>query len=307
MPKIVYIGSFKNLWDEEGIARSFEKIGVDVVRISEDTFNEKEAWFKIELEKPDLVLFAKFKVLGNRDSFIRRLKEKRIKTASWTFDLYFGMRRGYKITRDPMFKTDYVFSPDGGNDKEFKEAGVKHHLLRQGIFDEYCYAGEKDQEHDIIFVGCENRDWLPRIGLCKFLGDNFNFNWFGRFNTLEVRGDKLNNLYASAKIVIGDSVYSPYYWSNRLYETLGRGGFMFFPDIEGIRDEYKPYEHFIPYSLGNLKGLKEKIDYYLKRPKERERIGMAALEHTKENHTLINRCKQFCEITDLQHSVSGKL
>ena len=72
---------------------------------------------------------------------------------------------------------------------------------------------------------------------------------------------------------------------------------MMFPDIEGIRDEYEPYKHFIPYVWNNLEGLKEKINYYLERPKERKAIGMAAMKHTKENHTLINRCKQFCEYT----------
>ena len=112
----------------------------------------------------------------------------------------------------------------------------------------------------------------------------------------EVRGDALNALYASVGVVVGDSLPSPLYWSNRLYETLGRGGFLIFTEIEGLNEEYEPYKHFIPFKFYGFQSLGEKIEHFLKHPEEREKISNAAMEHTKKHHTLLNRCQQFLDI-----------
>jgi len=92
-------------------------------------------------------------------------------------------------------------------------------------------------------------------------------------------------------VVVGDSVYSPRYWSNRLYETIGRGGFLIFPKIPGIDGEFTPYKHFVPYDYFDFDGLKEKIDYYISHDKEREEIKMAGFEHCKNKHTYRHRCE----------------
>ena len=292
--KIAFVGSFQNLWDEEGIARSFEKIGEEVIRFPEESFDARQALVAIAEEKPDLVLMAKLKV-DHREFFIKEIKRMKIPTASWTFDLYFGHRRESKIDEDVIFKTDFVFGPDGGNVQRFRDKGINYHLLRQGIYDEYCYKGKWDKRFtsDVAYVG--GIQYGHREVLCQYL-KKFNFERYGRLATLHVRGSDLNDLYASASIIIGDSMASPRYWSNRLYETLGRGGFLIFTDIEGLNEEYEPYKHFIPFKFYGFQSLGEKIDYFLKHPEEREKISNAALEHTKEHHTLINRCRQFLEI-----------
>jgi len=295
---IAYIGSFHNLWDEEGIARSFEKLGYRIFRFSEKAFDTDNFLHQVDIIKPDFVVFAKLKI-PTANIVVRELKRRKIKTVCWVWDLYFGLNREFFVGRLPMFKADYVFSPDGGNDEKFKERGVNHYLLRQAIYDEYCYKGKfrKEYNYDVVFVGCENMQWHYRTELCNFLKKNYkSFKWFGRNNTLEIRGHELNDLYASAKIVIGDSVYSPYYWSNRLYETLGRGGFMIFLEIEGLDREYIPYKHYIPYKMEDFKGLKEKIDYYLKNKKGRKKISNEALKYTQKHHTLIQRCQELIKI-----------
>lgn len=292
--KIAFIGEFTKLWNEAGIANSFEKIGVEVLRFQEERFEAREALRTIALEKPDLVLMAKLRV-DNREFFIKEIKKMGIKTASWTFDLYFGHRREAKIDEDIIFKTDFVFGPDGGNVERFREKGINYHLLRQGIYDEFCYRGKyrKEYECDVVYVG--GAQYGHREVMCKML-KSYNFKRFGKLETNHIRGDDLNDLYASAKIVIGDSFASPNYWSNRLYETLGRGGFLLFTQIEGLDKEYEPYKHYIPFKFYGFQGLREKIEYFLKHHDEREKISSAAMEYTKESHTLIQRCKQFLEI-----------
>jgi spore maturation protein CgeB len=294
VPKIAYIGAFGNLWDEEGNARSFEKLGCKVLRLEEEEINVSRVVRDIKDFDPDFVLIAKLKLPAMRDFLHKRLKDTGIPVITWTFDLFWGLDREDWIGKDPMFKSDLVLSPDGGNDKRFKEAGVNHVCLRQAIFDNFCFKGTKrdDYEYDVIFVGCENKQWFYRSELCEFLNSQYpKFRWFGRRNTLEIRGKELNDLYASAKVVVGDSVFSPYYWSNRIYETLGRGGFLIHPEIPGLNEEYEPYKHYIPYKMGDWRGLKEKIDYFIRKPLERKKIADEALQYTKINHTLTNRCQ----------------
>jgi len=296
--KIAFVGDFKKIWNEEGIARSFEKIGVEVHRFQESVDINVIDWIeRIEEIRPDVVLMAKLKIGGGRDGFIEQLKKRKIKTASWTFDLYFGHRREQLIGKDPIFRCDYIFGPDGGNIQRFRSRGINYHLLRQGIFDGFCYKGEWNEryDYDVVFVGHYNGTWSQRGNFYDKIKKRYKFRWFGRWDTDEIRGDKLNELYATAKIVIGDSWPSKSYWSNRLYETLGRGGFLMFQAIQDLDTEYTPYKHYIPYPIYDFDALAEKIDYFLNKPEEREKISNEALEYTKEHHTLIQRCESFMQ------------
>lgn len=243
----------------------------------------------------DLVLFAKFKVgdYGIKQKFLEFLKERKVKSAMWTWDLYFGLQRSSLLRSDPVFKCDFVFTPDGGNQAEFEKLGINHKLLRQGIYEDYCVRGTPEEKYtnDIVFVGCVNPQWRFREDVCASL-KKYDFRRYGGDDTYEVRGGRLNALYSSVKIVVGDSVYSPHYWSNRIYETLGRGGFLIHPMIEGLEKEYEPYKHFIPFKYGDIESLHEKIDYYLAHPEERKKIANAAFEHTKQKHTVKHRCEE---------------
>ena len=292
--KIAFIGEFTKLWNEEGIARSFEKLGIEIIRFPEEGFDARTALKIIADEKPDMVLTAKLRI-DHREFFVKEIKKMRIPTVSWTFDLYFGHRRESKIDEDIIFRTDYIFGPDGGNIQRFRDKGINYHLLRQGIYNEYCYRGKwtKEFSSDVAYVG--GIQYGHREVMCAYL-KKFNVKRYGRLVTTHVRGDALNALYASVGVVVGDSLPSPLYWSNRLYETLGRGGFLIFTDIEGLNEEYEPYKHFIPFKFYGFQSLGEKIEHFLKHPEEREKISNAAMEHTKKHHTLLNRCQQFLDI-----------
>ena len=121
------------------------------------------------------------------------------------------------------------------------------------------------------------------------------FRWFGSETPYHIRGGNLSEVIRSTKIILGDSVYSPRYWSNRIYETLGRGGFIIHPNIEGLEEEFTYYKHFIPYDYGDFEGLFDKIDYYLTHDNEREYIAQQGREHVMEHHTLLHRCKSLLQ------------
>src|SRR5690606_16107597 len=134
--RIVYIGNFTKLWDEEYIARSFEQLGHEVYRYRESTRFTQLIEEVLEI-KPDFVIYAKFRV-GNPDMVMGAFKKAGIKTVCWVFDLYWGYTRQYRITTDYMFKADIVFSTDGGHEEHWKRVGINHKLLRQGIYAPEC-------------------------------------------------------------------------------------------------------------------------------------------------------------------------
>lgn len=283
--KIVYIGEFTKIHNEEGNARALERLGVSVIRLQEGDLKTID-----QIPDCDYLFFAKLKVEPFfRMEIVKWAKEKGIKTVCWNWDLYFGLPRERELPNDAIFRADYVFSPDGGSD--FSKYGVNHKLVRQGIAKEEAHRGKKIEAPEIIFVGARNHLYPYRTKLLAYLNQEYKdkFKLIGELK--EVRGEDLNDLYESAKIVIGDSVYSDKYWSNRIYNTIGRGGFIIHPMIEDLEKDYTPYKHFIPYNIGDFEGLKQKIDYYLTHDKERDKIRLTGFKHTLKNHLIDNRIK----------------
>lgn len=83
--------------------------------------------------------------------------------------------------------------------------------------------------------------------------------------------------------------------SDRVYETLGRGGFLIHPWIDGMELEFQDCEHLVYYEYGDFAGLKAKIDYYLEAHEERECIRSAGHEYVKRHCTYMHRMAAILE------------
>ena len=293
--KIYYIGAFKRLWDEECIAQSFEDCGCEVIRQEQRGYTNAQFIKEIKKHNPDIVLFAKLLIIGDGWELLKSIKELGIPTVSWTFDLYCNYHREVTIPNLPFFYADYVFTTDGGNQKKFEKYGINHTCVRQGIYEPHAFIGNPKPEYrfDVAFVGTSNPNYPFRTELTNFLSDNYDFKWVGKEDPNTFRGTDLNDFYATVKIVVGDSVPSPEYWSNRLYETLGRGGFIIFPEIEGIKKEYP----MLPTYKG-LDDLKEKIDYWLEHDIERTKLQIEMFDFTRINYTYKIRCQTILKILE---------
>jgi len=215
----------------------------------------------------------------------------------WIFDLLWETPREYLCQ---VFARDFdlILTTDGGHQKEWQNIGANHRVLRQGIYDEYAFIGKKHPQYecDVCFIG-NNIVWYPpRQKLIAKLQRKFKnrFKRWGEENS--IFGRKLNDVIASSKIIVGDTVYSPYYWSNRIYEVLGRGGFLIHPYVPGIEEEYIPYKHFIPYEAGNFEMLKDLINFYLKKNSIRDKIRKSAFEWTKKYHLYSHRCQRLIKL-----------
>ena len=293
--KIGLIGKFQRLHDEEYIARSFEMLGHKVVRIqSDESFMLDSIFNQIMDERPDIVIYGKLNLQGDTKKFIKQLKFYDIKAVCWIFDLYIGYPREFRLNA-PQFKdADILVSTDGGHNKEFLEKGINHKCVRQGIYKPECFVVDKPKIRDVAFVGSPNALYDYRQNMLDFVKANYSsFKWFGQKDTNEIRGTRLNDLYGETKVIVGDSVYSPYYWSNRVVETLGRGGFLIHPNVEGIKQEYP---HLVTYEYKNFDDLKTKIDYYLAHDDEREELRKKNFEWVRDNYTMDKKCAQLISL-----------
>ncbi len=288
--KIAYIGRFQRMDDEEYIALGFEKIGCEVFRIEESNPSE-EICKQIDEIKPDLVLWAKLKV-DKPALVVAHCKYHQYTTACWVFDLYIGYQREHQLSSHPAFKADYVFTTDGGHDEEFKAMGINHHCVRQGIANAECYLEPIHKPMGVVFVGTDNTYNKYRTEMLGVVMKyTRSFQWIGRGDAREMRGTALNRLYAKTHVVVGDSVYSPHYWSNRIVETLGRGGFLIHPDVPGLKEEYP---HLVTYERGDWQHLRNLI-YYHSQPQfqeKREELIHKNFEWVRDHYTVDKKCAE---------------
>lgn len=233
------------------------------------------------------------------------LRAKGVPTVTYHLDLWFGLKRQKDLTDDSFYShIQHFFTVDKQMADWFnKETKVKGHYLPAGVYDQECYMAAPSfqfdtYKHDVIFVGSRgyHPEWQYRPQLIDWLRETYG----GRFTHVggdgeipTTRGQALNTLYADTKVVVGDSLCLnfdyPYYWSDRVYETLGRGGFMIHPYIKGMEKHFEDGKHLVFYKFGDFDDLKAKIDYYLEHDDEREAIRLAGHEHVKKNHTYANR------------------
>lgn len=237
------------------------------------------------------------------ESLLEQLRFFGVTTVSFHLDRYWGLEKGdqreSRVGNHAFWKSEYVFTADGGNDELFQARGVNHHWLPPGVAARHCFIGTKQPQFaaDVIFVGARNYhpEYPFRSQLVDWLSATYG-NRFRRYNGDcggVVREERLNDLYASAKVVVGDSCFAgaPYYWSDRVPETLGRGGFLLHPKTPGL-----DIEGLVTFEPGNLLQLKTLIDYYLENEESRQALSLKALNDVREHHTYTNRMQTLLKV-----------
>lgn len=303
--KFAFIGNYNvDYTTEEHRAKSFEQLGHEVIRLQEnkitsqnilDLIGKIDALFYSHTHDPSYIIpnlidvFAKYKEVG-------------VPTVSIHLDRWMWLEREKDMGKEASWFTAYFFVADASPEaiKKYDELGVNWYYLKPGVYENECYMAEPDLvrfPHEIIFVGSKgyHKEYPERPALISFLERTYGdrFTTYGNDGRMVVRGHELNTLYASAKIAVGDSCFGgrPRYTSDRLTETIGRGGFLITPNTETLG-----IEGVVTYNQRNLEDLKSKIDYYLENSDQRERIRLIAHNDVKSNHTYTQRSEQIIDI-----------
>lgn len=221
---IPYCGNFSATHcTEVHVTASLESQGHKVIRLQEDAVSMKD--IDAATWGADLFLwthtagFPKF-TFDEMNAWLDAKRAIGLPTASYHLDLFAGLPRGENLATHPFWKTEYVFTPDGGSPQFFARHGVNHFYLRPGVYDAECVVGtpRKEFEADVIFVGsgsphgAYHPEWGYRRELLAFLVKTYGRRFVkhggppihgGRSF---IRGADLSDLYATARVVVGDTL-----------------------------------------------------------------------------------------------------
>jgi len=304
---LVYLGHFDRPWcTEVHLARELEGLGHTVDRMPEPTTATHATLAELEARArsggAQLVLWTRVHPLpAEATGLWRRLEADGIVTASYHLDLYRGLSR-QPIPGDPFWTTGTVFTADGDPTSAdwFAAQGINHSWMPPAVVSDECGRGTPQrhfERHPVVFVGqaaaSYPREWPWRGELLARLRRTYRRQFVVWPKARPIRGAELNDLYASATVVVGDSLCLPghsNYWSDRITETLGRGGFLLFPRIEGLAEQgFVDGEHLRLYDVGDFDGLKGLIDHYLAHPDEARVIADRGMAFVAEHHTYRHR------------------
>lgn len=308
--RVVFYGNFAVSYSSESHhAAALEELGHEVIRLQEPKVHADQIC-ETALAA-DLFVWIKthgWSTPGDMHRTLRRLREAQVPAISYHLDLYMPLRRWAQYKSDPyLMELDHFFTVDRlMADWLNQNTPVKGHYLPAGVHGPECYPAEPTSPHgnQVIFVGQRNYhpEWPYRPKLIDWLHNVYG-NQFTRIAgdtpAGTTRGHDLNRLYASSKVAVGDTLCPnfdyPDYWSDRVYETLGRGGFLIHPHVPGMEQHFTDGEHLVFYRYGDFDQLRTLINHYLANDEAREQIRKAGHEHVKANHTYAHRWQQILD------------
>lgn len=305
--RIVMFGNFGISYTSEyHHALSLEALGHQVIRLQETTVHSDEVLF--HALKADLLIWIHshgFLVQGRpMNEVLDILKESNVPTMAYHLDLYMGLERWNEYENSDYFKVQYFFTVDKLMAEWLNEkTSTKGYYIPAGVLEEESYSLDLRKENDVIFVGSKgyHHEWPYRPQLIQWLQDTYGdrFKHYGGDGLGVMRGSELNRLYGRTKVVIGDTLCPgfnyPHYFSDRLFETIGRGGFLIFPKIKGLENYFDLENELITYNYGDFDDLKSKIDYYIENNHERKTIRERAFERVLREHTYTHRWEEILE------------
>lgn len=310
MAKIAFLGNFSVPYCSESQYRvELQKLGHEVIALQETqatteqtlkAASESDMFFWVHSHNaPNPGNLTMLQVLEN-------LRVRKIPSVAYHLDLYYGLDRWKEYENSDYFKVDYFFTVDRKMAEWFNtNTNTLGVYLTGGAFTDQCYMADYDPLYasDIAFIGSKgyHPEWQWRPQLIDFLrityGARFT-HWGGDGKEL-VREEKFNKVCASTKVIVGDSLSLnfnyPYYWSERVYNVTGAGGFILHPYIEGLEEEFDLDDPLLDpgelatFKFGDFDNLKRQIDFYLENEKRRSHVRHNGMERTWRDHTYLKR------------------
>jgi hypothetical protein len=309
--KIAYCGNFIGVpySTENDVKKAWEALGHEVLALQEN---------QLTVDRLMAFDFDLFLITSTWDdalpldqmiTFYKECAERNIPTVTLHLDTFWGKSRGgRKWWLNPMFHTAYIFTADGDYQEQWKAFGKNHIWLPPAVRHDAVHFGtfRKEYECDVAFVGSNgvgyHEDVWPyrkelvdnlRV-MCKRNGWSFK-NPGGDDPKID-RGEDMNNFYASAKVTVGDSLClkkeKSHYFSDRVMECWGRGGFLIMPYIEGIEDATIWPFHQPSYKWDDFEDLESAVKEWLGNEKQRKERVQTNQKDVKENHTYVNRVQK---------------
>ena len=200
-------------------------------------------------------------------------------------------------------------------------------VTSKGLLEEYCQAGIRNPVYltdacdtydhkrqtpilpiwksEVAFIG-EARPNESRVNIIsrlkeicsvKVYGNNWeDFHIQPTLKSVGPRGYRL--ICGGAKIILGSDIvnFVDGYWSNRLWLSLGCGGFLLTNYVRGIEDLFQNREHLVWYH--DEEECFALVKEFLAKPEERKRIANTGYIYVHEHHTFHHFASKVLTICD---------
>lgn len=290
--RIAYVGNFRHTWcTERHVSDSLAMIGHTVICWQEDELDWSRVPSKVREFQANVLMWTRTwpAEMAVVEPVLKELAAEGIPTISYHLDRWFGLDRQHQVDDQPFFRTSLVVSPD--DSPQWAEHGVNHFWLPPGVYGPECEPVPPNPRRwpwDVVFVGSHP---YPHPEWQKYRTDllsAFRAAFGRRFAILPrerrgtpIRGRDLQELYATVPVVLGDSCLageSFSYISDRVTETLGRGGFFIHPFVEGMigfgpDDWYLASKDLMGYQLGDYAEAVVRARWALDHPEEAREIA----------------------------------
>jgi spore maturation protein CgeB len=300
MPRVIVFGKSQRRTTRKvrHIVRAFREQGNETLWLNPakikrwiGTRTEKYILKRIKTFNPDIVFIFSMDIPL---PVLHQISGTRIKTVqffvdSWRLSLLPKVAEWGRLV-------DLFLVSARGLHEQYKAAGIKNPIF----FTDACDKHEHKRRNpilslwksDVAFIGAA-RGNEPRVLLIQRLNELFKVkvygkNWaqFGINPTLKVVGPKGYGLIcAGAKIFLGADATSNIdgHWSNRLWLTLGCGGFLLTNYVPGLEEFFVNHEHLVWYhDEDECIGL---VQEYLSKPLARKKIADQGYRLVHEHHT----------------------
>lgn len=254
----------------------------------------------------DLIVWSRSRLLSRRfdqNAMFAAAEQTGTRTVSFHLDRFWGLARSAEVTTDPFFQADIVVTTDGGSDHLWQRAGVEHRWLPPATAaSDTRYVGRRVERvvGKAVFVGSweayAHPEWKYRGALIRRLKRRFGprLLTFPGPDGRRVTGQELADILSSAAVVIGDSALAGTgrYWSDRVPITLGHGGVLVHPEVEGMGDYFTPGVHYLGAPVEDIDAFGDVVASVLAGEIDTAPIRAAGRAAVIEGHTYTVRARQ---------------
>lgn len=315
MTRVLQIGNFKPINSTENDLRdALVRLDVEVEAVQESEWVHRQ----IELPniQPDLVLWTRTRWDGQAtpEDVAAQLDRYTCPRVAYHLDRWSGLRRMADIYTDPYWRKLTRFYTADPQIESWQRLGIDAVLTPPAVSERWLTDPDPVPRYngiDVAFVGNWHKakwtgtDWdgyhvehQHRWGMLDELTGRYGrrFNVYPTDPAKRIIGQELAELYVSVPVIVGDSclVGLDAYLSDRIPETIGRGGFLIHPWTHW-NDWYVPGEHlecFRPYDWQDMFGA---IDRALEDDDYRQTVAAQGAAHVRKHHTYTHRMAKVLE------------
>ena len=310
MPRIILFGKSKRRTRTTfHLARAFKECGNTVLwlnpaKIRRRRKNRSDRWIlnKLKAFDPDIIfIYSKDIPVG----VLQTIAGGRVLIMMY----YEDMRREVPNSLAQLGKlVDFFLVTNKGLLSDYEKAGIANPIYFIGACDRHDHRVRNPVlpiwKSDIAFIGQARAD-ESRVALVRKFAKRFNVkvygkNWqaFGIKPTLKTVTPRRYGLVCrGAKIILGADITDEVegYWSNRLWLTLGCGGFFLTAYVRGMENFFENKRHLVWFhSETECLRLAEE---YLAKPDIRRKIARQGYHRVHERHTFhhfVRRATALC-------------